>query len=151
MSNREQSSQFGGSDVVLLGRIRDMVGKDATRASFSEITLSVFGGEKPDNVVATAVPLSPIATYVYDVPQLEEATWKIDTVGYNFRYVVDPAYLPCGHRQHRFDVRFAYVGGGATHAMWSIPNDDDTLLSPPGTIPPGQDARRLCVFWPIAG
>ena len=97
---------FKNGSAVLLARIVGVDGENITQADIATIRYSVYLLDDQDADSRTAVTghsqvTLPVYQVVYNSLQ-QDATWTVDSIGYNFRHVLDvtaqPAFAAAGRR-----------------------------------------------------
>lgn len=84
---------FKNGSITLLARIVDGNGEHVVQSDIAaaKCTVYLLDGQDPDSRAAVAahtnVPV-PVADVVFDTLQTD-ATWTVDTTGYNFRHTID--------------------------------------------------------------
>jgi hypothetical protein len=97
---------FKNGSLTAMARIVGADGENITQADIATVRYSVFllDDQDPDSrtaITGHAQITLPVYEVVFNSLQLD-ATWTVDTIGYNFRHVLDiaayPAFAVAGRR-----------------------------------------------------
>jgi hypothetical protein len=93
--------------------------------------------DTPDKMIFTPTSL-PIANVIFDALQTSsnDAGYRGDSAGFNFRYTIVPKILNAGGRSYRATVRTVTTGGGVGYAIWNITTRPVDMGAQPGDPPP---------------
>ncbi len=95
-------------ELVILARVRGLDGEDITQVTISSVSVRVFDLGVNRQIGTTLSPT--VLSTVYDTLQ-KNNQWTVDSIGYNFRYVVPASYFPGGDIEERIEVMFTPTVG----------------------------------------
>jgi hypothetical protein len=120
-SDITRASVWQGMPVALMARLRNPAGVYVTQASLASISYTLFdlGSDNPTPTVPTSSGSLTISSVIFDALQLD-ARWTIDTIGYDFLWLMPGALLVNAPTEYRMKVLFTGTDGNVYPAVYQL-------------------------------
>ena len=116
-----KQTYWADTGLVLMARLRYLSGSLLAQGTLDSITLSVWDmGDGDDTPVFVTDYELVIADTVFDTLQTD-SRWTVDTLGYNWRYILPAAARPEGNK-YRTQTIFQPDGGEPQALVIQIPS-----------------------------
>ena len=107
------------STSALVARVLGRDGAAITQASLSSITCKVYDLDQAKVPTLISTPTVVVADSIFDTLQTD-ATWSVDSVGYNFRFYLPASAVPTGNTRYEVEFHFVPVVGDPFYVPFQL-------------------------------